>query len=359
MKKILITGCLGYIGSVLSQYLEERGYDCIGYDTGFFRDCWFYQGKEPNLVIGDMRQFDPDLLKGVDTVVHLAGISNDPFGNLTKAKVYDPSRDYSLSLAKICRKKNIKFIFASSCSVYGKGDGSLLNENSPLYPQTPYSANKLEIEQGLMKIDDGSFSPIILRFATVFGLSPRIRFDVVVNMMTAMAFTTKKILLNSDGQAWRPFVSIEDVCKAIEHATDFDLKNLGPLVLNVGNTDQNHKIIDIAEMVKKCIGDCEIVFMNLKDKHRMTDEAELVRDRKIHDGIDSRTYRVSFEKIINAFQGYNCNHTVEDGIKSMIESFKEMQLTELNFKNPKYYRLQTMENLYNNKFINGDLYWHK
>lgn len=355
MKKILITGCLGYIGSVLSEFLEKLGYDCIGHDTGFFRNCRFYQGKEPKLLIGDMRHFDQALLDGVDTVVHLAGISNDPFGNLTKEKVYDPSREYSLNLAKICKERNIKFIFASSCSVYGRGGEYLLNEESPLYPQTPYSMNKLEIERGLMNMAGGSFSPIILRFATVFGLSPRIRFDVVVNMMTAMAFTTKKIILNSDGQAWRPLVHIEDICEAIKRAIDF--RNSGTLILNVGNKNNNYKIIDIAEIVKKFVNGCEIVFMNLKGKCRMTDEEELIRDRKVQDGVDSRTYRISFDKIENVLQDCICNRTLEDGIVSMLQRFDEMHLTELDFKNPKYYRLQTMEKLYKNNLIDDNLFW--
>ena len=172
-KKILVTGSLGYIGSGLVPYLTKNNYVCIGYDTGFFKDCILYPPEEQKTVFKDVRQMTEDDLKDVDVLIHLAGISNDPFGKLKPEEVYDPTLNYSLILAEICKKLGVKFIFASSCSIYGKASEEILTEDSPANPQTPYSLNKLQIEEGLKRITNRDFSPIMLRFATVFGPSPR------------------------------------------------------------------------------------------------------------------------------------------------------------------------------------------
>jgi len=218
MKRILVTGSLGYLGSVLTKSLVDSGMDCIGYDTAFFKDCLLYEPSTTTTFLKDARDLTEADLKNVDVVVHLAGISNDPMGKLDAAQIYNPTRIYSFNIAKLCKKLGIKFIFASSCSVYGLGAEELLTELSPTYPQTPYSLNKLQIEEDLSSISDKDFSPIALRFATVFGPSPRLRFDVVVNMLTGMAMANKTIVLNSDGMSWRPNVHIKDVCLAVKCA---------------------------------------------------------------------------------------------------------------------------------------------
>jgi nucleoside-diphosphate-sugar epimerase len=358
MKKILVTGSLGYIGSVLTPFLKEEGFDCLGYDTGFFRNCLIYRLKDPKTIIKDIRDFSEKDLEGIDAVIHLAGISNDPFKNFDPKKVYDPTRAYSLKLAKLCKKRGIKFIFASSCSVYGKGRESILDENSETFPQTPYSLNKLQIEGDLKEISDENFSPIILRFATVFGLSPRMRFDLFLNMFVGMALTTKKIVLNSDGKAWRPNVHIKDVCKAIRYCLDLDPREGKPLILNVGDTSENYEIIKVAEMVQKEIPNSEILFLN-NNKKIFSEREQLIKDRKIQDGVDTRTYRVSFELIKKTFKGFKCDWSVQKGIKQMINELGKLKLTEKQFKNINFYRLQKFEYLLRNNYLTEDLFWIK
>ena len=352
--KILITGALGYLGSVLSAYLSKNDFECIGYDTGFFRDCALCVPSNQKTIIKDLRDFTYDDLKGIDTVIHLSAISNDPFGNLSLEKIYDPVRAYSLRLAKACKEKGVKFIFASSCSVYGKGAG-ISDESSRTFPQTPYSLNKLQIEGDLKEISDRNFSPVILRLATVFGFSPRMRFDTVVNMMVGMALTSRKIVLNSDGKAWRPYLHILDVCRAFECSIKYNVIRNGPLILNTGDTQQNYQIIQVAQMIKEEISDSKIVF--LKRGEELTKEEELIEDRKIQDGVDSRTYQVSFELIKRTFKGFRCDWTLKNGIRSMANDLKKVNLTSGQFSHINFYRLQKMNYLYNNKFISDDLRW--
>jgi nucleoside-diphosphate-sugar epimerase len=353
MRKILVTGSLGYLGSVLTGYLQQNGFDCTGYDTGFFRDCVLYEPPNTPTASGDARDLGPKDLAGIDALVHLAGISNDPFGNLDASKVYDPTREYSLKIARMCKEAGVKFIFASSCSVYGIGKGELLDEGSPTAPQTPYSLNKLQIEQDLHSISDQSFSPIALRFATAFGSSPRIRFDLVTNMLAGMAFTTGKIVLNSDGTPWRPNVHILDICRAVKCACECNHKD-GLLILNVGDEQNNLQVIDIARKVQACLPGCELKF--LKENPEL-DKEGLVRDRKVKQGVDTRTYKVSFAKIQQTFPGFKCDWSVEAGIKEMIERFRANQLTEPLFKNRNFYRLQKIEHLYQQHFLSDDLRW--
>jgi len=354
MKRVLVTGSSGYLGSVLTGYLENNRFECVGYDTGFFRDCIFSTPPATKTLLQDARDIGPADLKGIYAVVHLAGISNDPFGNLDAAKVYDPTRIYARKIAEMCKQAGIKFIFASSCSVYGIGGDGLVDENSPAQPQTPYSLNKLQVEQDLAALADKSFSPIALRFATAFGLSPRIRFDLVTNMLAGMAFTTGKIILNSDGTPWRPNVHVLDICKSVRCAIDFDHHDGTLLVLNVGDEANNLQVIDIARAVQAEVPGCELKFLSQNPE---LDKEGLVRDRKVKGGVDTRTYRVSFEKIRRTFPGFKCDWNVPAGVKDMVAGFKAQNLTAEVFKNKNFYRLQKIEHLYQNHYLSPDLRW--
>lgn len=354
MKRVLVTGSTGYIGSVLTPYLQENGFECIGYDTGFFRDCILYDSKETKTIQKDVRKLEESDLEDIDALIQLAGISNDPFGNLKPEKIYDPTREYSLRIAKLCKKKGVKFIFSSSCSVYGIGKDSLVNEESETNPQTPYSLNKLQVEQDLKQLSDRDFSPICLRLATVFGPSPRLRFDLVVNMLVGMALTRGKIVLNSDGKAWRPHVHILDVCKAFKKSLDLEYNEDLPLILNVGDTENNCQVIDLANMIKDRITGCTINFLN-KDPN--LDKTGLIKDKKIQDGVDTRTYKVSFDKIGKYLDNFKCDWNLKNGIANLIKVLEDIKLSDIQFKNLNFYRLQKLENLHQQKLLSDDLFW--
>ena len=353
MKKIFITGYRGYIGSVLTDYLEARGYECVGYDTGFFRKGMLYPPSHGEGAFRDVRDLTEADLEGVDAVVHLAGISNDPFGNLDAAKIYDPTRAYARAIAEICKKKSIRFIFASSCSVYGKGGDEALNEESPVYPQTPYSVNKLQIEDDLRAMSGGGFSPIALRFATAFGSSPFFRLDIVINMFVGMAVTTGSIVLNSDGGAWRPNVHVQDIAESVRRSIESDW-NGGLLILNVGDEANNMKVIDIAKLVAARVPGCEVKFI-AKDPgvEVMLTNPTVAGDK------DTRTYQVSFAKIREVFPGYRTVWTIGAGIDEMVKKLKEIGFSESDYKDPRFYRLKTIAQLYEEHYLSDELRWIK
>ena len=357
MKQILVTGSCGYLGSVLTKALADNGYDVIGYDAGFFKDSLLCPPPSTKTIFRDARDIAEEDLSGVDVVVHLAGISNDPMGKLDAARVYDPTRIYSLKIAKMCKKLGVKFVFASSCSIYGIGGNERLSETSNTNPQTFYSLNKQQIEEDLRTISDKLFSPIALRFATVFGLSPRPRFDVVINMLTGMAVADGVIVLNSDGKAWRPNLHIMDVCQSVIRAIELDYQDGDLLVLNVGSDENNLQIIDIARTIQSIVPGCEVKF--LSDNPDL-DKEGLIRDRKVKQaGGDSRTYQVSFEKIAEVFPGFKCEWSVERGVSEMVECFKTLPLKHDVFKQRGFYRLQQLEYLHSKGIISDDLFWLK
>jgi nucleoside-diphosphate-sugar epimerase len=357
MRNILITGSKGYIGSFLTSYLKKKNYNILGVDIGFFRNCYLYKDKKKReTVYKDVRNITESDLKNIDVIVHLAGISNDPLNTLSSKTVYDPTRKYTFELAQKAKKLGIKFIFASSCSVYGATNNKLLlNEDSHPNPQTGYSLNKLQIEKDLEKIADKSFFPICLRFATIFGVSKRIRFDVVINMLVGMAITTKKIILNSDGMAWRPNLYIEDACSAIEHAIKYKKKKSDhkTLILNIGRNDNNLTVIDIAKKIKNAVKGSEIIFLN---KHKDFN-TNLITDRKIKNGKDTRTYKVSFKKMKKKFTNYRCKYTIQQGIEKMIKELIILKLNKKIFYNKKFYRLQYFEYLHKKKLVDNSLKW--
>lgn len=353
--RVLVTGSQGYIGSVLTQDLVRRGHSVFGVDTGFFKHALLYPLAETTTVARDVRDLNEEHLHGIDVVVHLAGISNDPMGAMSSSTVYDPTRLYSFKLASLCKLHNVRFIFASSCSVYGIGGETLLSESSPVNPQTGYSLNKLQIEEDLASICGPSFSPIALRFATIFGSSPRIRFDVVVNMLVAMAAVDNCIVLNSDGNAWRPNLHILDACAAIAYAIESPYSDGRLLTVNVGSEFNNLRVIDIAQIIQRVLPQCEVKFLA---EDSALDRDGLIRDRKVSKAKgDSRTYKVSFEKIRDVFPGFRCEWDVERGVREMLLRFSSVGLNREVFKRRGFYRLQHLEDLLSEGFLSPDLRW--
>jgi nucleoside-diphosphate-sugar epimerase len=357
-KKILITGGHGYLGPVIAPYLVSIGYEVVVYDTGYFEEAKFFPiDNSYRIVKGDMKSFEDNMLNDVFAVVHLSGISNDPLKGLDIETFYDPTRVYTLDLANKCKAKGIKFIFASSCSIYGKADVRFpVTEESDVNPQTPYSVNKMQIEEDLTTISNEDFAPILLRFSTVFGYSPKIRFDLIVNMFAGMAFVNGEILLNSDGKAWRPLVSIKDIARSVGLSIEYMHKGPKPLVLNVGFNDHNFTVLEIVEAVKKVIPNTKVGFLNSANVE--DDLKEIIQDRKLNDGVDSRTYRVNFDKIDNVYPEFKVGRTtLEEGIKELYEMYQMKEMDLLEFKRTPYYRLQMMEKLLNTSKIDKNLNW--
>ena len=273
---------------------------------------------------------------------------------MSEEEVYGPTEEYAEAIASMCKAADIDFIFASSCSVYGAGTGELTDENGPVAPLTPYARNKIAIEKRLAKLAGESFNPLALRFSTAYGLSPRIRFDVVINMLVGMAVAKKKVILNSDGTAWRPFIHVEDMAHTIERSLVRN-KTSGLTILNAGRTVDNFQIRDIAHMAANAVPDTEV---SLLSQSKLDDaSAELVRDRKVPDGHDTRTYRVSFERIKSILPDYAPRHTVQGTIPEMTKRLMEMGFGEKDLARVGFYRLQRMEELFNGGQIDKNFRW--
>jgi nucleoside-diphosphate-sugar epimerase len=352
-KNVLILGSQGYLGSRLSEYLKQRGYNCSGMDTGFFKDGVLTSIDSINTISKDARLVVESDLEGSDSVILLAGISNDPFGHMTSEQIYDPTRDYALKIASMCKKLSIQFIYPSSCSVYGAANDDFLSEDSQTNPQTSYSINKLQVEEGLSLLAEENFTPIALRFGTVYGISPRIRFDVVINMLCGLALTTKKITLNSNGMAWRPHLHIDDACQSFQRCLDWNPKKGELVIFNVGQNDDNYQVLDIANIIHSNIKGSQLNYLD----QSKDDVNELVKDRKIQDGVDTRSYKVLFDKIEDTLPGFKCKWNVEKGILNLLDELTKIGLNKDSFSTRDFYRLQQIEFLHKTKKIDDDLYW--
>ena len=355
MSKVIVTGSLGYVGSVLCPYLLAHGHEVRGYDTGFFKDELLYDAPSYETIIKDARDITQADLAGFDAVVHLAAISNDPFGTMSEEDVYGPTQRYAKAIAGMCKELGLDFIFASSCSVYGAGTGEFTDEDGPVAPITPYSRNKLAIERDLAALADDAFTPLALRFSTAYGLSPRIRLDLVINMLAGMAVASKRVVLNSDGLAWRPFIHVEDMAHTIERALH-RIRGSGLTILNAGRAEDNFQIRDIARMVADALPGTEVSFLKDAADDLGEGAAELVRDRKV-DGADTRTYRVAFDRIREALPDFAPQHTVRVGIPDMVQRLSDLDFSQRDFERVGFYRLQRMEALFNAGEVDENLRW--
>ncbi len=279
--KVLVTGSDGYIGVLLAPMLIERGHQVVGIDTGYYRDGWLYNNgllKFPTCINKDIRQITEEDLKGFDAFIHLAELSNDPLGQFYPAITYKINHEGTFELAKKCKKVSIKrFIYTSSCSVYGAGSDDLKTEESPVNPQTVYANCKVFVERDLSKIADDNFSPTFLRNATAYGPSPRMRFDIVLNNLAGLAWTCGVITMTSDGTPWRPLVHVLDICEAIICALDAPREVIHNQIFNVGDEKENYQVREIAQIISDTFPECAVTFGS--------------------NDCDNRSYRVSFEKI--------------------------------------------------------------
>lgn len=326
-KNILVTGNEGYIGSVLVEHLIEKGYHVTGLDSGIFKDARFTPRKSTvqKQIYKDIRDVEPADFAGIDAVIHLAGLSNDPLGNLNPALTYAINLDASVNIARLAKETGVKrFLFSSSCSMYGVSSKELVNEESALDPQTAYAESKVKAEEGITKLASDSFSPIFLRNATVFGTSPRMRLDLVAQNLLALGYVKNMISILSDGTPWRPLLHIQDAARAFCFFLEAPIKKIHNQAFNVGHQENNVQIKTIAQRVGQVIPTANIEIKNENPS-------------------DNRSYKVDFSKLYSL--GFTPQHTLADGINEMHETFQKINFTEKDFGSPFYHtlaRYQTM-----------------
>ncbi len=320
--KVLLTGHKGYIGAILAPMLLEAGHEVHGLDSDLFSRCDFGDGPQsiPE-TIKDIRDATREDVEGFDAVLHLAGLSNDPLGDLNADLTYEINHEASVRLAALAKEAGVpRFIFSSSCSNYGAGGNDLLTEEGDLNPVTPYGKSKVLVEQDVSKLADNEFTPIYLRNATAYGVSPRLRFDLVLNNLVAWAYTTGKVRLKSDGTPWRPIVHIEDISRAFVATLHAPKDKVHDKAFNVGVPGENFRIREIAEIVRESVPGSEVSFA--------PDASP-----------DTRNYRVDCSLIQREVPEYKPQWTVRKGAKELYETYKATGLELEEFEGKRYKRI--------------------
>ena len=341
--RILVTGTEGYIGARLAPWLHAHGHEVFGLDIGFYREGCLYTDPEgmpfvPATTYKDLRTVTASDFAGFDAVIHLAELSNDPLGQNRPEITFKINHEGSLRIAKAAREAGVqRFVYASSCSVYGIGSGEFLNESSPSNPQTAYAQCKVLVERDLLPMADDKFSVVFLRNATAYGPSPRMRFDIVLNDLCALAWTRKKIAMISDGSPWRPIVHIEDICEAMRCAAEAPSSAVNGEIFNVGQTNQNFRIREIAQIVAEAFPGC-VVSAGPPSQ-------------------DNRSYRVSFDKIAAKLPGYQARWTAAQGAEEMRQLFERIDFTTELFEFRAFTRLKQLKHLQRTQQIDDDLFW--
>jgi nucleoside-diphosphate-sugar epimerase len=340
--KVLITGYCGYVGPIMVRMFKEAGHSVHGLDVGYFKDC-LRPGRNvvspDNEIHMDLRDITPAPLEGLDVVVHLAALSNDPMGALNPALTFEINHLASINLAKAAKKAGVaRFLFASSCSVYGAAGDNLnpLDETAPFNPVSAYAISKVKTEADLQGLADKDFSPVFLRNGTAYGVSPRLRFDLVLNQLMAWARITGNIRVLSDGTPWRPLVHIEDMSRAALAAATAPRDMIHNQAFNIGRMEANYQIRDIAEAVARQIPGSKL---------EITGET----------GGDSRSYRVDFGKAIHNLPGFNPVWTLEKGCEELDRWLVEERLSEQSFQSRFFIRLKQLQYLLNEKKVDQDL----
>lgn len=338
--RVLVTGSRGYIGSVLVPMLLKENHEVVGLDTDYFSRCTF-TGAVPEIPthLMDVREVGAEALEGCDAVIHLAGLSNDPLGDYKPTLTEEINYHASVRLAVMAKKNGVKrFLFASSCSNYGAAGEEFLAERSAFNPVTPYGVSKVMVERDLQALADDDFSPIFLRASTAYGLSPRIRFDLVVNNLTAWAFTTGLVYLKSDGSPWRPIVHVEDISRAYIAALHAPREVVHNQAFNVGTTSENYKIRELAELVREIVPGCRV---------------EYASDA----GPDKRCYRVDCNLIARTLHGFKPQWTARKGIQQLYEAYKAAGLKLEEFEGPKFMRIAHIKKLVSEGKLDNELRW--
>jgi nucleoside-diphosphate-sugar epimerase len=339
--RVLLTGHNGYIGSVMGPALQAAGHEVVGLDTYFFEHCTLKEdGKGIPALRKDLRDVTLTDLEGFDAVIHLAALSNDPLGDLRPEWTTEINHNASVRLAKLAQEAGVRrFLYASSCSMYGASKGDeLLTEEAPLRPMTAYAESKVRTEEDVSKLANTDFSPVFMRNATAYGVSPRFRADLVLNNLVCWAFTTRKIRILSDGTPWRPIVHVEDISGAFVAALTAPHESIHDQAFNVGIITENYQVRDLAEIVRKTIPGCEVEYAG-------------------EGGPDPRNYRVDFSKLARTLSDFKPKWNARLGARQLYEALKQVGLTMEDFQGSRYVRLAQLKQLLENGRLDDTLRW--
>jgi nucleoside-diphosphate-sugar epimerase len=341
--KILLTGHHGYIGAVTGPLLRAAGHDVTGLDTFFYEGCDLRDdaGGLPALR-RDLRDADPASVAGYDAVVHLAALSNDPLGALSPELTKEINFKATLRLARAAKEAGVRrFVFSSSCSMYGVATpGSAADEQAPLKPLTAYAESKVLSEEALAGFADADFSPVFMRNATAYGVSPRLRVDLVLNNLVGWAFTTGKVKIMSDGTPWRPLVHVEDIARATLAALEAPRETIHNQAFNVGRDGENYQVRELAEITRETVGDCEIEYAGSGDP-------------------DPRSYRVDFTRFAEAFPEAGLRWTALEGARELLDAYRSVGLTLDQFESDRFTRLKRLTFLLERGELDPELRWRR
>jgi nucleoside-diphosphate-sugar epimerase len=340
LKNILMTGHNGYIGSIMAPALVEAGYNVTGLDTGYFSECSLVTGPSAIPEIRkDLRDLVPADLRGYDAVIHLAALSNDPIGNLNDSWTEEINYRASVTLAELAKAAGVRrYLFSSSCIMYGSAQAEAVNENSPLDPKTEYARSKVKAENALRALADDRFSPVYLRNGTVYGVSPRMRFDTVLNDLVGQAMTTGEVVVYSDGKPWRPVVHVQDVARAFQAVLEAPVESIHNQAFNNGADSLNHRVIQLAEIAVKTVPG-----------------AVLRVDAKC--GADQRTYKADFSKFARTFPDFRFKWSPVEGALELYAACKSVGLKHADFVDKKFTRLKWLRHLLDTGRLDPSLRW--
>ncbi len=339
-KRVLITGHKGYIGSIMAPYFVQSGYDVVGLDIGYYDACSLVPDPTPiPYRRKDIRKLEVEDVVDFDAVVHLAALSNDPIGNLNDSWTEEINFRASMRLAELAKAAGVRrYLFSSSCIMYGMSAAAVVTEESPLDPKTEYARSKVKAERAISELADDRFSPTFMRNGTVYGASPRMRFDTVLNDLVGSALTTGKITLYSDGKPWRPVVHVQDVARAFLAALEAPVADVWNQAFNTGADHLNQQIFELAEIVADTVPGCSVEIL-------------------AQTGADQRTYKASFEKFSRVFPNFEFRWSAREGALELYKTFKRVGLTHERYVDKRFTRLKWIRHLLATGELGDSLKW--